>query len=153
MSIVRRFTHLDNNTKINFLIYPFFLATLSYGIGFLCFGSWAGWIAKSSLFTAMTAIHPWIPFIWGGGAIIAVVAAILFIGTRKFLSIGDTAALFGSLVWIFAAFCYALTGGYLLVFAVALPNLMFWIWYFFRLSGFRRRGVPNPDIDLDREVR
>lgn len=147
VKILRRFTHLDNNTKINVLIYPFLLATLSYGVGFLCFGAWAGWVTKSSLFTAMTAIHPWIPFIWGACGLVAVLMAILFIGTRKALGLGDTAALFGSLVWLFAAFCYALTGGYLLVFAVALPNLIFWIWYFFRLSSFRRSGAPIPDID------
>lgn len=143
-TIVRRLFYLDNETPINLLIYPFFLATAAYGVGFVAFGKTRG-VEASSLYQAMASLTPALPAIWGACALAAVILAVTLILTRQ-KGWGDAAALFGAVVWIFAMSCYAVTGGWLLVFAVTLPNLMFWIWYYFRIAHFKRLGMrPKPD--------
>jgi len=139
----RRFVDLDDKgRKINLLIYPFLFTTLSYGIGFLFFG-WAAGVEKSSLYQAMAAVHGWLPPLWGACALAAVLLAVALITTRR-TGFGATAALFGAVVWIFACLTYAIGSFWLLIFSVGIPNLCFWIWYYLRLSYFRRFGRPTP---------
>ncbi len=81
----------------------------------------------SSLFLAMNAISPSLPLVWGLGALVAVALAVVSL-SMNFRSGPKLAGLLGFMVWVFAAFCWYLTGGLLLVFAVALPNAWFWSW-------------------------
>jgi hypothetical protein len=51
--------------------------------------------------------------------------------------------LVGFALWVFAAFCWGLTGGWLLIGSIALPNLWFWFWQYLSLSNFRREDEAD----------
>lgn len=107
------------------LVWPFYLATLAYGLGFTVFAGTAA-VAKSSLFTAMTVVHPVSPILWGMLALTALV--LTHIGTVNDIThLRKGAAMAGAMVWIAAMLCYVLTANWLVLFSVAIPNLIFWI--------------------------
>lgn len=56
---------------------------------------------------------------------------------------GRLSGLIGFMLWVFAGFCWWLTDGQFLVFAVALPNLWFWIWQYFSLSRFKTEDAED----------
>jgi hypothetical protein len=47
------------------------------------------------------------------------------------------------MLWVFAAFCWGLTGGWLLIGSIALSNLWFWFWQYLSLSVFRREDAAD----------
>lgn len=108
------------------LVWPFLAATTAYGIGFTAFAGTSG-VTASSLFHAMSSMHPSLPFLWGAAALVAIVLVFVYLALEVRWA-NKVSSLLGAMVWVFASFCYILTGGWLLLFAVSLPNLWFWVW-------------------------
>lgn len=135
---VKRFIYLDASEKvrINPLIWPFFFAIIVYGFGFALFPDFY-FVNSSSLFQSFDSVHHWLPRVWGAAGVIAGVSALAMVALRRTI-LGGTAAMFGFLVWLFAAILYAMNG-YLLVFlTVSGPNLFFWVYYYIRLKWYLR---------------
>lgn len=133
---VSRLLSSDRGETYNVLSWPFIICMLSYGVGFVFFMGTTG-VSQSTLFAAMVSFDPIIPLAWGIAAMLTIVigGSYLLFRTPPF---GRISGLTGFMVWVFAAFCWALTGGWLLFFAVAIPNMYFWIWQYFSLSNFNR---------------
>lgn len=136
-----RLTSSERGETFNPLTYPFLIATLAYGVGFSCF-AWAAGVKASSLFTAMASIGAFIPYVWGALCVVVIIVGLTFL-LFNIPPAGKVSGLAGFMLWVFAAFCWALTGGYLLLFAVALPNMWFWIWQYLSLSLFRREEAED----------
>lgn len=135
---VKRFIYLDASEKarINPLVWPFFFAITIYGLGFALFPDFY-FVNSSSLFQSLAGVHDWLPQIWGAAAFISGASALAMVALRRTI-LGGTAAMFGFLVWLFAAILYAMNG-YLLVFlTVSGPNLFFWVYYYIRLKWYLR---------------
>jgi hypothetical protein len=137
-----RLTSSQRGEAFNPLMWPSFIATFSYGVGFTAFYNFAS-IKKSSLFDAMASIHPWTPFVWGLVGIATIIVGFTFL-LFNIPPAGKVSGLVGFMVWVFASFCWGLDGNYLLIFSVGLPNLWFWIWQYLSLSLFRKEEA----IDL-----
>jgi hypothetical protein len=115
----------------NPLSYPFLIATAAYGIGFTVFAQTAA-VHQSSLFMALSFLHPFLPYVWGAACLIAIVVA--FVSLIKDHEPGaKTAGWIGFMTWLFAAICWIITGGFLTLFAIAIPNMWFWLWQYFNL--------------------
>lgn len=133
----------------NPLIYPFLFATLVYGIGF-AIAIPLGVVGDSSLLTAMTQIGPHISMLWGWTAIVTIFGGMTFL-MFNIPPFGKVSGLVGFMLWGFAGMCYALTGAWLALFAVAIPNMFFWFWQYLSLSKFRaedsrdRKTMKNYD--------
>lgn len=138
-----RVTSSQRGEKFNFLIYPFLLTTLAYGIGFTFFAHTSG-VGGSSLFAAMTSLWPIFPLIWGITSILTIVVGITFL-LFNIPPAGKASGIVGFMVWVFATFCWGLTGGWLLVFALGIPNMSFWIWQYLSLSLFRREDAEDKE--------
>jgi len=138
---ISRFTSSARGEVFNPLIYPFLMATLAYGIGFTVFGRTAG-VAESSLWVAMYGLGSLLPFVWGVLALGTIVVGITFL-LFNLPPAGRISGLVGFMLWTFATGCWAVTGGYLLIFAVGLPNMWFWFWQFFSLSNFKAQDVKD----------
>ena len=136
-----RITKSARGENFNPLSWPFLGATFSYGLGFTVFSGTTG-TSASSLFTAMSSLHPAIPFIWGVVALLTILVGITFLMFR-IPPAGKISGLVGFMVWVFASFCYILTGGWLLLFSVALPNAYFWVWQYLSLSLFRHEEAED----------
>jgi hypothetical protein len=136
-----RLTSSARGETFNPLIYPSFMTTAAYGIGFTVFAGTHA-VGESSLFIAMTAVGSFIPFIWGSIAILTIIGGFTFL-LFNIPPIGKASGLVGFMLWTFALFCWALSGGWLLVTSLAIPNMWFWIWQYFSLSGFRREDAED----------
>lgn len=144
---IRRFIYVDDaeRQKVNPLIYPFLFATLIYGLGFALLGDWTG-VSTSSLFTAMWSLHNFLPALWG---IAAALAALLGVAVTAFrqVHLGEAASMFGFLVWFFAGLIYLLSGYWLVLMTVALPNTYFWLWFYLRLKWYARMKSTGSLVD------
>lgn len=136
-----RLTGSPRGEFFNPLTYPFLIATFFYGAGLLLLGSTSG-VKDSSLHAAMLALGGAIPTLWGVVALATIVLGIVFLLTR-IPSLARASGLLGFMVWIFAAGCWIVTGGWLLVFTVALPNTYFWVWQYFSLSKFQAQDKDD----------
>lgn len=136
-----RVTSSQRQENFNPLSWPFLAATFSYGIGFTVFAGTSGTQA-SSLWTAMTAIGPAIPFIWGVVCVLTILVGLTFL-LFNIPPAGKISGLVGFTLWVFASVCYILTGGWLLLFSVALPNAFFWVWQYLSLALFRREDAED----------
>ena len=136
-----RLTSSARGETFNPLTYPFLIATFSYGVGFLAF-AWTDAVKASSLFTAMSTVGHFIPHIWGLLCVLTIVVGVTFL-LFNLPPAGKVSGLVGFMLWVFAAFSWGLTGGYLLLFTVALPNMWFWIWQYLSLSLFRREDEED----------
>lgn len=136
---IKRFLFVDEDEKerINILFYPFIWATFFYGLGFAVLGWWSG-VSSSSLYKALYVVHPALPPIWGLCALAASMLALSLILTRRRNWLGNTASMFGFLVWTFAAIIYAMNGFWLVFVTVSMPNTFFWAWYYTRVMWYAR---------------
>lgn len=146
---VKRLVYIDNEqtTKINPLVWPFFIAITIYGLGFLFFTPF-DWVASSSLFQSFNGVHTWLPQVWGFFAFIAGLASTTMVLFRKSF-LGATAAMSGFLVWLFALIMYTLNGYFLVAVTVAGVNLYFWVFYYFRLRWYlrmKKRGIIHDPV-------
>lgn len=137
----KRITQSQRQESFNPLSWPFLAATASYGVGFVYFALSPN-ETVSSLWAAMVSIHPWVPLIWGVVAVLTIVGGLTFL-LWNIPPAGKISGLVGFMLWVFASWCYILTGGWLLLFAVALPNAFFWVWQYLSLSLFRREDAED----------
>lgn len=132
--------------RVNFLNYPFFLTSISYSLGFLFLES----AANSSLYQDMIALNPAIPHLWA--------LVLLFVGLAAFFNlmyrrqtIGSVASIIGFMAWIFATFMWGYGGNPTVLFAVGLPQVIFWAWYYLQVISYHRRvdqGLAPDDAEM-----
>jgi hypothetical protein len=144
---ISRLTSSARGELFNPLIYPSLMMTLIYGIGFV-FLRHTGGVAESSLFTAMTTIGGFIPLAWGIACLLTIVVGIFFLLLNK-PPAGRFSGIMGFAVWVFASFCWGLTGGWFLVLALGIPNMWFWIWQYLSLARFNREDADDEHEVLD----
>jgi CHASE2 domain-containing sensor protein len=145
---VSRLIYVDksHNEKVNPLAYPFLIATLLYGVGFFGLGFWQG-VALSSLFQSLFDLNSILPQVWGILALTASFSAFVTIFTRKTKWWSGIASMTGVLVWLFAGIVYGMYGYWIVLITVAVPNLFFWVWYYFRVRSYERQkraGLVDP---------
>jgi hypothetical protein len=140
---VFRATHSERGELFNPLIWPFLIATFAYSVGFLTLFSTEA-ISKSSLWVTMHGLWAPLPFVWGSVCFITIVMGLTFL-MFKIPPIGRLSGLLGFMIWVFAGLCWALTGGYITLFSIALPNMYFWMWQYISLSNFRRQEADDRD--------
>jgi hypothetical protein len=150
MSLLRRLVWRTDTERLNPLIYPFFLTTLAYGVGFLLFGWWSG-VGASSLFQTMLSIHSWMPEIWGGLATLVSAGNVWMMIQRKYRWLGEAVSYGAVLLWLFACVCFAMNGVWLVILTVGVPNLWFWLWYYGRVKRYTAEVsaglVELPSVD------
>lgn len=112
--------------------------------------SWWDSVAHSSLYTAMVEIDPVIPYVWGTIAIVTIIVGFTFL-LFNIPPAGKVSGLAGFMLWVFAGFCWWLTAGEFVVFAVALPNIWFWIWQYLSLSRFKREEKADKEAGIVHE--
>lgn len=132
---VSRVTSSSRGELFNPLVWPFLLSTFSYGVGFSLF-YWTGSVHESSLFSAITAVGPHVPIIWGAVALFTIIIGITFL-LYNLPPAGKSSGILGFMVWVFATICWGFSGGWLLIAAIGIPNMWFWIWQYLSLTHFR----------------
>lgn len=144
---VARLTKSARGELFNPLIYPSLMTTLVYGFGFV-FLSTTGGVGESSLFSAMTTVGGFIPHVWGVACLITIAVGITFLLLNK-PPAGRISGIMGFALWVFASFCWGLTGGWFLVIALGIPNMWFWIWQYLSLARFNREDAFDEEEVLD----
>jgi cellulose synthase/poly-beta-1,6-N-acetylglucosamine synthase-like glycosyltransferase len=150
MKYWKRITESARGELFNPLLWPFLLATLAYGIGFSIFINSGIGTQSSTLFMAMAAIHPIAPFIWGLIAMFTILGGLTFL-LFNIPPWGKISGVVGFMLWLFASVCYGFYGNWLLVFALTVPNMWFWIWQYISLSRFREEErIDAQNLRLDK---
>lgn len=138
-----RVTSSARGELFNFLIWPYLFSTFMYGLGFSVIIPLTKFSGDSSLYAAMVMVGGTeTPIVWG----IVAVATILFGLTFLMFNIppfGRISGIIGFMLWLFASICYLLSGSYLVMFAVAVPNMVFWIYQYISLSRYRREDLQD----------
>lgn len=132
------FTHVSDDTPQNPLMYLFFLETLAWGVAFTFFRE-SYTVTEAVLYTqTLATFGATAASVWGIAAIAVVVLSLVGICYRK-RWLGEMVTLGGFSVWSYATFLYVIDGFLLQFFAIALPNLLFWVWWFLRVKAYNRR--------------
>ena len=128
----KRVSESARGEAFNPLIWPFLLSTLVYGVGALVSTG-----AGSSLLAAMASLHPLAHILWGTVALLTIGCGITFL-LFNLPPYGKISGIVGFMLWVFGAWCYVFTSSWVPLFAVAVPNMWFWIWQYLSLSVFRQ---------------
>ena len=139
-----RITSSARGEVFNPLIWPFLLATFAYGLGFAVVMPLTGVAPDSSLFSAMSEIGTAFPVIWGSIAIATIIGGLTFL-MFNIPPFGKVSGLIGFMLWLFAALCYIISGAWLPLLAVAVPNMIFWIWQYLSLTKFRAEDARDKE--------
>lgn len=131
----------------NFLIWPFLLATFAYGVGFTLVYPFI-YNPGSSLHEVMSNIIPWLPFVWGVGCLAVITIGLVFLLFDR-PPWGKVSGLLGFMLWIFAVMCYAMAFEFVLLFAVSIPQAMFWRWQWVTLKRFREEDIEDEGSMVD----
>lgn len=138
-----RITSSARGETFNFLIWPFLLTTVSYGVGFALvypfFESQA-----SSLHGVMYDIAPWLPLVWGISCLVVIATGLIFLLFNR-PPWGKFSGLLGFVLWSFAAACYGMAMNFVVLFAVAIPQSMFWGWQWINLRRLRDEDIEDEE--------
>jgi hypothetical protein len=128
-----RLTHNRDGERLNPLIHIFFYVMLVNGIFFTFFTGFDT-VQESVLYQHTRDAFGTLPLpFWGTCAILVTVGNTWAILYRKVKTI-SWFALAGFAVWLFAFIIYLQDGLMFQLLAGAVPNLIFWTWYYFRVK-------------------
>lgn len=123
--------------KRNFLSHTFFYVTFVFGVFFTFFYQTDS-VGQSVLYKVTKANVGEFPLpIWGLCAILVAVlnTAGIVAGRVRLVRV---AAMGGFLLWLFAGIAYLLAQGWFQFLVAAVPQIVFWIWYYFKVGDFQR---------------
>ncbi len=134
----------------NPLIWPFLLSTLAYGVGFALVYPFTNTGGSSALYTAMASISPIVPTVWGVLCLLTIISGLTFLlfGTPP---AGKLSGLVGFMLWLFAGVSFVSHGDFIILFSVAIPNMVFWFWQYINLVRFRREDAEDEDTMISYE--
>lgn len=122
----------------NPLMHPFLLLTAAYGVALVFFANTAPVQATVLYVLTIAELPDAVVSIWGIVALIVTVLNIIGVMVRvRWLS--RSVALGGVALWIYAFFLYALNGYILQLFIAAVPNMIFWFWYYYTIGKYHDR--------------
>lgn len=89
------------------------------------------------MYVAMLRLGDDFPLVWGGLLLSVSILNVYVIISRN-TTVGAITAYAGFMCWLFASFGYLLEANWIVLFSVALPNMSFWTWYYFRVKLYQR---------------
>ena len=134
-SIFYRATHKPDGTYINPLAHIFFYITFVFGMAFTFFGK-TDTVREAVLYSeSQRQFGEWSLSVWGVCAMLVSVWNTYIIIARKPNSFG---AMLGFALWLYAVLIYLSGDFYFQILVAAVPNLIFWGWWYIRLSRYFR---------------
>lgn len=128
--VVRLFDGEASTGPTHFFILP----TLFYGVGFLFFPNKAT-VDKSSLHITMVSLgDKWLPMVWGAVLILVFLGTLNTMLTKKFY-IAHASSFIGFMAWLFASLMYLQSQNFMLMGAVTIPSMLFWLWLYLRIKA------------------
>lgn len=132
---VSRLYYLRPGEPHNPLMWPFLIITIALGIAFTFFTGTEP--VQASVLYKLTIAH--LPdvtaSVWGIAALCVSGLQIASNMLRK-QWLGRFQTWAGTLLWLYAVMLYGIYGFWLQLFTSGLPNLVFWIWYFFYVRRY-----------------
>lgn len=148
MKYLKRLVYRSEGQLFNPLMHIFLFITLVFGVAFGIAPHVFG--ADQTVLYAQTLINIGhnASSAWGWGLILVTIGNTVLLATR-IRWLGGIVSCCGFMLWLYALITYMATGYWLGSFAAALPNLLFWAWYYFRVKSYHR----NPPFHVDGETR
>ena len=134
-SLLYKATHKPDGEYINPLAHVFFYITFIFGAAFTFFG-YTDTVRTAVLYAqSERQFGSWSLSAWGVCAMIVTVWNTYIIIARKPNSAG---AMLGFMLWLYAVLIYLSGDFYFQILVAAVPNLIFWGWWYIRLRRFFR---------------
>lgn len=131
-----RLTTRPDGQPIGVPTHLFFFITLVFAIAFILPPS-VFHLEFSELFGFSDDTGHWLPLAWGLWLMATSVINTFMLVTRS-KAHGSTAAMMGFTAWLYAAWAYAAVGFWLGFWVGAVPNTIFWAWYYWRVKMWHR---------------
>lgn len=135
---LRRLVWRSEEEIFNPLMHIFFFISLVFGIAFTFYPGFFG--ADITVLWTLTKIHYGTTLVtsgWGVGLIALTILNTCMLMFRRPWMGGATAGL-GFMLWLYAFFTYCLGHFWLGAVATSLPNMLFWVWYYFKVKEYHR---------------
>jgi len=128
---------------LNPLMHIFFLISLVFGFAFGIAPEFFG--ADQTVLFKETELNYWdgITSLWGLGLIVVTLSNTVVLLTR-WRWLGSPTAWTGFFLWLYAMLVYLQEGFWLGLFGAALPNILFWAWYYGKVKMYHRVPPENP---------
>lgn len=138
---MQRIIYEDDGHRFNPLAHIFFYLTFAFGFAFTFFYHTDS-VRMSPLLQATDDLlgERSLP-IWGLCAIIVTVANTVAV-VRRIDWLVVTAAMGGFAIWLFALIMYAQSGSWFQLLVGAVPNMVFWAWYYLNIKASLRGKRP-----------
>lgn len=133
-----RFRYVSEGVPQNPLMYLFFLITAAYGVAFTFFQHTEAVTGTILYQLTLANLGPHVLSLWGVVAILVIAGTLVGIYVRK-TWLGQAVSMGGFLLWVYSLFLYGLNGFILQVFGLAIPNMLFWAWWYFIIQGYHRQ--------------
>jgi|SRR6478736_6865629 len=128
-----RATHRPDGTYINPLTHIFFYMTFVFGVAFTFFG-YTDTVREAVLFSeSQRQFGSWVLSAWGICAMLVTVLNTTMIVFRKgwyFVPV------LGFALWLYAVMIYLMGDFYFQILVAAVPNLLFWGWWYIRVRRY-----------------
>ncbi len=122
-----------DGTSIKFSTHLFFYIAFMFGLAFVLPPQAFG-LGVIELFK-FSSIHN-LSILWGLGLLSVTAINTIMLLTRSRI-LGSIVGVLGFSCWLYAAFAYFILGQPFGFLVVAVPNMLFWGWYTFRISYYR----------------
>ena len=130
-----RLTSSARGEDFNILSWLFLVPTFVTGLMMVLTGSLDIGGAAVLMSAALNVVMPGSAVVWGIIAMFNIIMGATFL-LFDFPPSGKISGIFGFMLWIWAGYCLAHAGLYMLVGVLALPQALFWIWQYLTLSRF-----------------
>lgn len=132
MEYLKRLIYRPDGTRIPLPTHLFFYITLVFGIAFVLPPSIFGLgLVEIFKFSSLHGLAQW----WGMALITTTLLNTIMLITRN-QTIAQVTGVLGFCCWLYAAIGYFIVGFPFGLLVGAVPNMIFWAWYTFRLSGW-----------------
>lgn len=136
-ALANKFIWEDEDTRIEGARYLFFFITFAFGLCFTFLSSWSGADQTQLYQTSQLHLFDGVTNIWGG-LCLWVGGFIVLNHITRWATLGSWTAFLGAALWSYAALVYLFDHFWFGLIVAALPNLVFWTFFYLRATRYHR---------------
>lgn len=112
------------------------ISTIAWIVGISFFASNTA-VQQSILYLSLASVAPVVPALWGLVGLAVLTGNMVTIFIRE-PSLSKVVAFSGFLLWFFTCMTFILGGYWIHLFAISIPHMLFWVWYYFETLRFEK---------------
>lgn len=136
---IKRMFYRTNGELLNPLYHIFFWITLTMGLTFAFFPFSSGAVLSILYQQTQLNLPDFITSVWGLILVVISILNVLMLWFRT-RGLGQVVGLSGACAWLYACIIYVFAHYWFGLLTLSLPNLAFWVYYYFKVSEYNLTG-------------